>query len=215
MSNGISDEAIAAYAATLVSYEARAAHSLDRLIPFREFRTYGMDRALVAAGRMFGIGKRPTRRLVKSRARNYKFVTSYADRAMMIVPSVEQFCGYVYSARMVDYPHIIKIGFSRQPEIREKQLSYEAKSPVRMETVELGTLFEEAYRLLVSGRQQINSEWYFDPSLPVTSMPDFLSAGYPLEYWQRAAERSATGSHSRAIGAHAEIYLEIIGGRVH
>jgi hypothetical protein len=204
----IGDNTVAAYAAQLMPYEARVAHTLERLVPFSEHRTYGMDRALVAAGRMFGVGRRETRRLVSRLARGS--MPMGRDRYMAAVPTVEQFCGYVYTARLVDHPHIIKIGFSTQPAIREKQLGYAAKTRVEMEAVVPGTLFEEAYRLLVMGRHQINSEWFFAPGMPVTSMPEFLSAGYSLGHWQRAAEAAANGSHQRAIGAHAHIYLEIL-----
>lgn len=222
MSNGLTDEAIAAYAATLASYEARYQHSIDRLIPFRDERSYGMDRALVAAGRMFGIGKRPTRKLVKSAfdrmGRPNASIWAYLDevrkqRALEAVPTVDHLCGWVYTARLEQYPHIFKIGITSDPDRRVRELQYEARTPVRMGNVEVGSYFEESYRLLCLGRLQVLGEWFFDPHLPIKAMPEFLCHGHSLEQWQRAFEASMNdvedGHHP--IGALANVYVGMLG----
>jgi len=172
---------------------------------------------------MFGVGKRKMRAWVKTNANMVKCPRLYSgpfweesrkDRESRIigaVPSVREFCGYVYRARLTHYPHIFKIGFTTNPDRRLKELNYLAKTEVEMEDIEVGTYFEEAYRLLRFGRLQIREEWFFDPSLPVNSMPNFLGSGASLEQWQRAAARNYhRGPGQDPIGATAEIYLEIL-----
>jgi len=217
----LSDEAIRAYAATLTSYEARHQHSIVRLMPFRDERSYGMDRALVAAGRLFGITKRHTRKRVQNayrmlgvppRAWMAGMMEDRAASAVADVPDVTHLCGWVYTARLADYPHIFKIGITSDPERRLRELQYQARTAVAMERVTVGTYFEEAYRLLVLGRLQIVGEWFFDPDLPIKAMPEFLAHGRPLEQWQRAFDASmkdAAAGHN-PVGALGNIYVEIL-----
>lgn len=217
----LSDEAIRAYAATLESYEARHRHSIARLIPFRDERSYGMDRALVAAGRLFGIGKRLTRSRVQNAYRSAKrpqdhwlaeIEHSRAVSAIRSVPTVEHLCGLVYTARLADYPHIFKVGITSNIDRRCRELQSQARTAVVIDNVQVGSYFEESFRLLALGRLQIAGEWFFDPELPIKAMPEFLCHGRPLEQWQRAFDASMNDAKVGAnpIGALGNVYVEIL-----
>lgn len=85
--------------------------------------------------------------------------------------------GNVYLARVERYPHVIKIGFTRDPERRMRQLRAETGEPHRIEKVIPGTLFDEALMHIAHFGTHIVREWFFDPETTDRSHPAFLPLG--------------------------------------
>lgn len=84
------------------------------------------------------------------------------DRARfdLIGPIRDDVIGFVYRARIVGDLTKFKIGFTRQPEIREQQLSREHGRAVRIESMEVGTMLEEHAAHCEHKDSRIVGEWF-------------------------------------------------------
>lgn len=77
----------------------------------------------------------------------------------------ERYIGFVYSAYAVGAPDVVKIGFSRHPDRRMKQLSRLEGREVRLIDIWPGTMLHE-FSLHQHGRRRVKAEWYPRETLP-------------------------------------------------
>lgn len=84
--------------------------------------------------------------------------------------------GHVYLARVKSHPHVLKIGFSRRVRDRLEDISSKtrAKLVVPERHLKVGTQADEYWWHKHWAETQIEGEWFFDPSMPDRSLPDFL-----------------------------------------
>lgn len=91
--------------------------------------------------------------------------------------------GHVYFARLVDYPHVVKVGFSRR--VRERVEDIESKSKSRLVVspggLQVGTMLDEHWWHRVWRKSRISGEWFFDPSTTDRTLPSFLAPKPALE----------------------------------
>jgi hypothetical protein len=71
--------------------------------------------------------------------------------------------GFVYYARLLRYPHVLKIGFSRFPVRREAELEAEFDQGLRIEEIAPGTVIDEVCEHIAAGRRYIRREFVFAP----------------------------------------------------
>jgi hypothetical protein len=77
-------------------------------------------------------------------------------------PSVSQI-GFVYTARFVRYPHVIKIGFSAAPARRVKELQGKFGEVLDLEGAYVGTMLDEAREHINAKHRYIGRECMFAP----------------------------------------------------
>lgn len=86
--------------------------------------------------------------------------------------------GHVYFARPADFPHIVKIGFSRRVHERldDIESANRARLIVRDGELKVGTLLDEQWWHRNWRNFNIAGEWFFDPHMADRTMPSFLQA---------------------------------------
>lgn len=91
--------------------------------------------------------------------------------------------GHVYFARLVDHPHVVKVGFSRR--VRERLEDVESKCKAKLFVnpgdLRVGTLADEHWWHREWRKSRISGEWFFDPATTDRSLPAFLAPKSALE----------------------------------
>lgn len=84
--------------------------------------------------------------------------------------------GHVYFARVVDAPHVVKIGFSRRVHERIDDIEREHRVRLFVEPrgLQVGTLLNEQKWHRNWGKFNIAGEWFFDPFMTERTLPAFL-----------------------------------------
>ena len=98
-------------------------------------------------------------------------------------PSLDHL-GFVYTARVRAFPHIIKIGFSTRPEKRMRELEYVFGQSFDLEETRVGTPLDEVRAHIAAGRRYIKREFVFDPScadINPARIPDFILSSAELD----------------------------------
>lgn len=177
-------------AAYLDDIEGRWAYSIGRADQLPYVPTYGWRRVASACVDLWGMTPKFWRR--------YFRVGGPANLIELVsrnLPDAHDCCGYVYLARLPDFPHILKVGFTKNPEDRQKRLAYLIGSPVDFEQVAVGTLFDEALNLLIRERDSIEiGEWFFDRSRQFAGMPPSLKGRWHDDEWAAAFASPGTGA---------------------
>lgn len=107
-------------------------------------------------------------------ALRYRFRIS--DRMLLTVGVMEPWhVGHVYFARLADYPHVMKIGFSRRVRERLEDVESRAKAKLLVPGLLVGTLLDEQWWHKKYESFRISGEWFFDPARDDRSIPAFLS----------------------------------------
>lgn len=181
------------------------------LIPFGSARGYLIDRALVSCGRFFGVGKRRMRKLVQRvesfGQRRFDDGRTLAD--LLPISDYSEPDGFVYLARCDLFPHIVKVGWTSQPNRRATGLSSEAGTPVTLESVRPGTLADETIDMLSRRADHISVEWFVDRSKPFDGLPPFMAKiETDPQRWMLALDRVrfAAARGEIMMGAHATLY---------
>jgi hypothetical protein len=180
----------------LATYGDRVRYLMPDLARFADDRGYVIDRAFIAARKYIEKG---TQRRMRGMARNYArgmygrtWMQESMARPMSALPDDE--FGFVYTARVVGFPYLIKRGITTDLVRRQKDLSRQIGSAVEIEDCLPGTYFDEAMSFVRDRANHIVGEWFFDPSLPIGEMPEFF-AHYGISDWQMAAARAKAHAH--------------------
>ena len=85
--------------------------------------------------------------------------------------------GHIYFARLIDHPHVVKIGFSRRVRERLDDIESRVKAKIELRKGELrvGTLADEHWWHKNWEKFNISGEWFFDPHMSDRSLPAFLT----------------------------------------
>jgi hypothetical protein len=85
-------------------------------------------------------------------------------------------CGHVYFARIENYPHVLKVGFSRRVGERLDDIAskHKVKLIVPPRHLKVGTQADEHRWHKDWAQYQIEGEWFFDPRSTDRSLPPFL-----------------------------------------
>lgn len=209
--NEIAD-AVAQRQSELATYGDRVRYLARNLAVYHDDRGLAVDRAFIAARRYLPGG---TQRRLRRVAREHWNGVSAAywqmplmKRALPPLPDDE--FGFVYEARLVEFPHIIKRGISTDVARRERELSRWIKTPVRVTSHRFGTYFDEAMSFVNDRANHIIGEWFFDPAIPIGDMPAYFNK-FSVPDWKAAAVRArAYAKASWSAGAvTSAMYAEI------
>ncbi len=201
----------------------RLHYAFGRLLPFTDDRGYIACRAFIAAGRLINCGQRKARREARSivRARGFDgYFERIACSRVLTLPDVgpldrDQF-GYVYLARLRDFPFVLKVGFSADPVERMKSLRYQTGCVHELEQFAPGTLLDEAIEFIRRRADHINNEWFLDPTMKMAELPAFLGYGASRGAWEHAIGQNraavAAGSQRVTMDGLSRVYLNDIRG---
>lgn len=91
--------------------------------------------------------------------------------------------GHVYFARLVNHPHVVKVGFSRRVRERLENVESKCKARIVLNPAELrvGTMADEHWWHRHWKATHISGEWFFDPAMTDRSLPAFLTPKRALE----------------------------------
>lgn len=107
-------------------------------------------------------------------ALHYRFRVS--ERMLLTVGVMEPWhIGHVYLARLADYPHVMKIGFSRRVRQRLEDVESKAKLRLLVPRLIVGTMLDEQWQHRQYQDFRISGEWFFDPASSERSLPPFLA----------------------------------------
>lgn len=211
-------EQVRAYVRQIEGIEDRLRYCFSDMIDYREDRGYYASRAFISAGRLIGRGQRATRRLAREieRVGSIDRLIAKWERIPAVKPQfpslgIDEF-GFVYLARLRDFPSIVKVGFSQDPHRRMKSLKSQTGEVHVLEHFEPGTKLSEAKEFLRRRNDGLWTEWFADPGYELGHIPPFLSMGFTDSDWRRAVEanRNDTSGHPNTMCAIDRIYLQLI-----
>lgn len=82
--------------------------------------------------------------------------------------------GHVYFARIASHPHIMKVGFSRRVRPRLEDIQRLIGEDLLTPVIVVGTGADEQWWHHEWQDNRISGEWFFDPMMTESSLPDFL-----------------------------------------
>lgn len=195
--------------------KARVAHCLPVVAELMGDTSKGYIRQRVIGSSIMFLGI-PRRRLIRY-ALNYhhhaKSPAQYFDwvggengpRCPRINLMALHHVGFVYRARLQDFPWMEKIGFSRDPYARVKSLSAQTGMTHVLEDFVDGCFFDEARSFLVRRRDHFFQEWFLDPERSFGGVPPYFGDNIPIQHWRSAVARSRLATNVRNLAP-----LEII-----
>jgi hypothetical protein len=141
-------------------------------------------RTLPVCERILGVRK-GSAGIKMARLRDYGFEASEAEAAtwswhkgpyFTVGPMEAWHVGHVYFARLVDHPHVVKIGFSRRVRGRLEDVESNCKARITVNPDELrvGTMADEHWWHRHWKPTHISGEWFFDPAMADRRLPSFL-----------------------------------------
>lgn len=168
-------------------------------------RGYVETRVISSAAMFLGVNSRRVRHLAATYNRKggtlEKFFEYYEHLVGQDCPNIDLMAlhhvGFIYRARMRSFPWIEKIGFSRDPYKRMRNLSYQTGFEHDLEDFVDGCFFDEARSFLARRRDNLKGEWFFDPDREVAGIPDFLQRDLPMKHWESAIARSRSKENVR------------------
>jgi hypothetical protein len=83
--------------------------------------------------------------------------------------------GHVYFARLRQFPHVMKVGFSRRVHSRIDEIESKSRQTVGDVTVEVGTMADEHRFHRLWKDNCISGEWFYAPNMDERSLPPFLA----------------------------------------
>lgn len=158
---------------------------VEQLMPIAQSREMFPTRAFVAGAYLLGCSPDYLRAVCGGAQRRGSFAAylEWRSRPPALPPMrepgplPEDAYGHVYFARVQEFPHVIKIGFSRNPESRMKQLQRETGQAHLVEKTLPGTKVDEAIAHIAFFKTHIVREWFFDPKQDDRTPPPFLPPG--------------------------------------
>lgn len=176
----------------LEDMDARWRHVLTPLLPFATDRSGTlMDRACMAGARLLGRKLSGVKFNVQQAAKKGGVDRYLAHRQRLFGAELyralpdDEF-GFVYRATVRDYPHIIKIGFSHDPEKRMKGLRSSTGLAHDLVSYQPGTYFDEALSFIDHRADHIISEWFLNGGASDQPLPTFLSGPHTADQWAEA-----------------------------
>lgn len=109
----------------------------------------------------------------------------HPDQYFHVGPMQAWQVGHLYFARIVNHPHVVKIGFSRRVRERLEDIASKSKANIVLRPGELrvGTLADEHWWHKNWESYRISGEWFFDPRMSERTLPAFLA---PVEQAEAA-----------------------------
>ena len=151
----------------LNSKRTRLEYVLNPLAEIGVFSTVAADRAATAGGRLLGIQNDMVRHRAKMVRRRGSVEAALAwleewmvGGAWNVPVLAPDLIGFVYAAEAIDFPGIIKVGFSRDPERRLKDLQYQHRIRLNLVQAGVGTEFDEHLIQHRMARWSLANEWF-------------------------------------------------------
>lgn len=143
--------------------------------PLAAVSGYGDDeleerKTLMWACRLLGLSWGDVHKAIND-CRAFGDATAALAWARFMRPLDERYVGFIYSARAVGEPSVIKIGFSTRPEKRMKELSRIYGVEIRLVRTLPGTILHE-WALHQNTPFSVASEWY-----RTSAVPSWLAGG--------------------------------------
>lgn len=172
----------------LADPDGRLSYVCERLLPYAGDKTLFGDRAFKAGAVIWGCPVPAVRHRVEAVAKHGSLSAylAWLDKPPSIgrprfgrlpVSAV----GYVYKARVRDFPHIIKIGFSSNPKRRMGTLRTESLLHHDLEEFTPGTLLDESIQHLEHRAWSLDREWFLDIAKPKGQIPSFFLPAFSRE----------------------------------
>lgn len=147
--------------------ETRLTYSIAPLVPLLPRLVPNADRAFVEAGRLMGCTTDTAVHRARAWQRKGSLAavdaahSSWAGGPLWHVATLDkERGGYVYGMSAVDYPGIVKVGFSRDPEVRCQQLQRDHGVALKLLTYVPGTMLDEHLLQVAMAGQSLANEWF-------------------------------------------------------
>jgi len=100
---------------------------------------------------------------------------SGVNRDPLAVSALEPWhLGHVYFAWLKNYPHVVKIGFSRRVHDRLEDIERSAHERIGKVQTQVGTAASESWWHHDWRAFRVDGEWFFDPRSADRTLPEFL-----------------------------------------
>ena len=153
--NSVAAARLRAFVERVEQPENRVNYALER---FRECRGRSVrytSRAFQLAANLLSTDYEAAKRIIRFADLGYPL--RHLD---LVGPLNEDCIGFVYYARRVGDFRQIKIGFTRDPDRREKQLTAIHKCPVRIFSIREGVMLDEHVEHCRNHQRRIVGEWF-------------------------------------------------------
>lgn len=170
-----------AFTASIDPAAARLRYCLDRSVPIFNDRAWSADgKSAYMAATILGIERDQSHTLLGrahfkgvERALSYHVEDPFFSK-IEVGPLSKRALGWVYFAKSVNYPHVLKIGFSASVDKRLPQVSRIYGEPIELVRAYAGTKMDERQEHVRRWRDNCAHEWFFDPESACREIPPFL-----------------------------------------
>lgn len=169
------------------------ANSKTRNLPYFPMKALAIKRAVNANQEIVGKTGRSLWHQIKTYSK-YGGVKALrnrcADYKYWEVPNVKHVnIGFVYIAKASNFPDVIKIGFSKNPEQRIKKLGYSTKIKIELVHCVVGTKLDEALAHESLSKYSLANEW-FDLSGRIQAAIPLVYTFTPDRMWRKLRNNS-------------------------